>query len=90
MFDPYELFITTKAGCIEVRNKAGQLHNTCGPAIIDTDGSHIWYYFGKLHREDGPAIIDTGGFQAWFVHGKLDRRDGPAVIWSDGREYWYR
>lgn len=34
----------------------GLLHNSYGPAHIDTD-SEQWWIHGKLHRVDGPALI---------------------------------
>jgi hypothetical protein len=56
------------------------------PAVIDPNGSLMWYHRGELHREcDKPALIDCnrsgGGLCiSWYRWGNLHRDGGPAVI----------
>lgn len=44
-------------------------HREDGPAIIDIDGTRMWYIYGLLHREDGPAVIYSDGKCRYFLNG---------------------
>ena len=65
------------------------LHHTDGPAVIQANGTKVWYVNDKLHRLDGPAIEWAGGVKEWFVNGNRHRLDGPAIEWADGTKTWY-
>ena len=57
-------------GCGTVKyKKNGLLHRSCGPAIIEKDGTEGWYYKGKLHRYNGPAKVLVDGTELWYHHG---------------------
>lgn len=44
---------TEHKGCVEWRNKEGQLHRTDGPAIKWADGTESWYLNGvRYYRAD--------------------------------------
>lgn len=79
-------------GTIVFYNKAGQLHNPYGPAVI-TKSDKSWYINGARHREDGPAIEYANGDYVWFKHGKKHRLDGPTSIYNgtgyNGRPEWW-
>ena len=51
-------------------NEEGYFHRELDPAVILSDGTHMWYLNGKKHREDGPAIIWSSGTEEWFLNGK--------------------
>ncbi len=76
------------------------LHRDGGPAVIEKNGTEMWYQYNKLHRDDGPAIRkfdDAGTYlkeEHWHKHGLVHRADGPAAIHyePDGSvktEFWY-
>lgn len=58
------------------RNSRGELHREDGPAVIEQDGTHIWYLNGKFQNASGPTIVWTNGIQFWYLNGKLYRTDG--------------
>ena len=58
---------TGKYGRITYRLN-GKCHREDGPAIIEADGSQIWYLNGKCHRLDGPAVIQADGTQEWWLN----------------------
>ena len=74
---------------VEFKNKKGQLHRTDGPALIEPDGSQLYFQNGKLHREYEPAMILSSGKQIYFQNGAIHREDGPAVIYPNGSEEYY-
>ena len=42
------------------------------PAVIEADGTQIWYKNGNLHRDnDLPAVIYKNGTQEWYKNGNL-------------------
>lgn len=55
------------------------LHRLDGPAIVESNGTQVWFYNGRYHRVDNPAIIRANGDQSWFYNGQYHRVDGPAV-----------
>ena len=46
----------------------GEIHNSDGPAVIDSTGSY-WYLNGLPHRDDGPAMIYSDGKKTWVKNG---------------------
>ena len=82
--------VTQSDGTVEYRNAVGQTHRIDGPAVVDPDGSLMWYRDDRLHREDGPAIVYSDGEEHWYQNGRLHRTDGPAIILADGEEHWYQ
>ena len=82
--------VTQSDGTVEYRNAVGQTHRIDGPAVVDPDGSLMWYRNDRLHREDGAAIIHPDGEEHWYQNGKRHRIDGPAIIHHDGEQHWYQ
>lgn len=81
-------------GNVSWHDADGNYHRDGGPALIETDGSKLWFRHGELHRIDGPAVMSANGYNAWFQNGKRHRLDGPAVEFSYGEStsyvrYWY-
>ena len=65
------------------------------PAVIQSNGSQIWYKNGERHRDnDMPAIINSDVFnkvrsQYWYKNGSLHRdNDMPAIIRNGTQEWW--
>lgn len=76
-------------GNIRYYNKDNQLHRIHGPAVIDTDGSKLWYINDENHREDGPAGEYSNGDKEWRLNDLLHREDGPAIEWANGDKEWW-
>ena len=78
--------------CYYTLTKSGTLYRKKGPAIIDFEGSKVWYSSGKLHRNnDLPAIVSLYGDKHWYFNGQLHRDHGlPALIFSNGNIRWFR
>jgi len=51
-------------------NDKHELHRLDGPAIIQPNGSKMWYLNGKYHRLDGPAIEHPSGRKYYYLNGK--------------------
>jgi hypothetical protein len=81
--------ITTLLGDKIWKNSENQFHRIDGPAIIQVDGSNVWYLNGERHRDGGPAVDWVNGYKEWWVQGIRHREDGPAVIWMNGYLEWY-
>ncbi len=59
------------------------------PAVIQSNGTKMWYQHGKIHREGKPAVIWVNGTNCWYKHGLLHREEGkPARTLKDSTE-WY-
>lgn len=83
--------ITKKDGGVEYRNVKGKLHREDGPAVIQADGTEIWYWQGKMHREDGgPTMLLCDGTIYYHCHNVRHREDGPSVIIPGKLEAWYQ
>lgn len=63
-------------------------HCLAGPAVIEGDGSRVWYRAGVQHRDDGPAIEHADGTREWMHEGVRHREDGPAVV-AKNYTRWY-
>jgi hypothetical protein len=90
----YQLVEETAPYClkesIEWQDKQGRTHRDDGPAVINPDGTQIWFQHGECHRDGGPAAIRPRGTQFWYQHGELHRDDGPAVIDPSGTQMWFQ
>ena len=82
--------VTRSDGTVVYRNAVGQTHRIDGPAVVDPDGSLMWYRNNRLHREDGAAIIHPDGEEHWCQNGVRHRTDGPAITYPSGTVLWYR
>ncbi len=68
----------------ETKRVNGLLHNDDGPAVVQLDGTQIWYQHGVKHRLDGPAVVWADGTKEWWVAGYCHRRAGFAIEYPDG------
>ena len=82
--------VTRSDGTVVYRNAVGQTHRIDGPAVVDPDGSLMWYRNNRLHRVGGPTVIHSNGEEHWYQNGDLHRLDGPAIIRADGSRAWYQ
>lgn len=67
----------------------GTLHRHDGPAVIDADGTKMWYRHGERHREDGPAQEFADGSRHWYQNNVLHRDRGAAIEEPNGTRHWY-
>ena len=63
-------------------------YRTEGPAVIDFDGTQIYYLNGSIGRLEGPAVIHPNGVLEYWNNGKISRKDGPAILYQDGGTDW--
>lgn len=63
-------------------------YNADGPAIIQADGTQIYFMNGHKGRNDGPTVIHPNGYEEYWTNGELGRKDGPAIIYPDGGKDW--
>jgi hypothetical protein len=66
--------------------KDGNFHREFGPAIIDKDGTRMWYKEGKLHREDGPALISYDEVK-WAIDGQIF--DAQCVEFEEAKKRYH-
>lgn len=61
--------------CDRFYNKNGERHRDNGePAVIESNGSLMFYFNGKKHRSHfEPAIIHPNGVKEYWVYGELRR-----------------
>ena len=60
-----------------------------GPAVIEPDGTQIYYMNGHIgNANGGPSIIYPSGKKEYYTNGKLGRLDGPAIEFAEGGEDW--
>ena len=84
-----EMDVDDENGKVRYYDEDGLPHRDDGPAVIDDDGTEIWYQHGTFHREDGPAVHGPSGNKTWYQKGRIHRTDGPAVVKANGHvEYW--
>jgi hypothetical protein len=78
--------------CYFTLTKHGVLYRKKGPAVIDYEGTKVWYSSGKIHRDnDLPAIVTLDGSKHWYKYGQLHRDGGKvAFIFSNGDKRWFR
>ena len=71
LIDALSGYVDTRSdGTVVYRNAVGQTHRIDGPAVVDPDGSLMWYRNGKLHRTDGAAVVFPTGDLHWFLNGE--------------------
>jgi len=58
-----------KFGDIYWRLSTGYYHREDGPAVIQIDGTKIWYKYGRIHREGGPAVEFKNILFQWYIEG---------------------
>ena len=67
-----------------------RFHKDDGPAIVDCEGSRIWFRHGLRHRDDDlPGYEAKNGDKAWYKDGKLHREGKPAIEYADGKAEWW-
>ena len=49
----------------------GKFHREDGPAVIQGDGSELWYRHGILHRDYGPAVTWSDGHEEFWHNGQI-------------------
>ena len=55
---------------LEVKDPTtGQLHNEHGPAVVESDGTRLWYKMGMQHNASGPAVIKPNGELRYYYLG---------------------
>lgn len=61
-----------------------------GPAVIEADGTQIYYVNGHKGNPNGPTIIKPNGYMEYWTNNKLGRKEeiGPAIIYPDGGKDW--
>lgn len=67
----------------------GLWHREDGPAVIDAEGTKMWFRHGERHREDGPAQEYADGSRHWFQNDVLHRDRGAAIEEPNGTRHWY-
>ena len=67
----------------------GVPHRHDGPAMINADGTQMWFRHGERHREDGPAIEYADGSKHWYQNNVLHRARGAAIEEPNGTRHWY-
>lgn len=79
-------------GTIEYRNSIGELHSINDePAIINTDGSKIWYCNDKIHRDnDLPAETWPDGTQVWYWNNQIHRDGDKPAFENEKVKQWYK
>lgn len=50
--------------------EGGRNHRDDGPAIIYSNGTRHWYFYGAKHRLDGPASHYADGTKHYFIQDK--------------------
>ena len=74
---------TLDDGSTIYRNNAGAPHRVCGPALIMSDGTQMWFRNGSAHRIDGPAVICANGNVSWYLSGnRLTQQEFNSCIKS--------
>jgi hypothetical protein len=83
---------TFALGVERITDSLGRLHNSPGPAVVNTRNGHKeWYTHGILTRDDDQPAVVGENYQAWYLNGKLHRGgDKPAFIKDNGihQEWW--
>lgn len=71
-------------------HNGGERHRVDGPAMINNDGTMLWFRNNKNTNDNGPCLIMANGSIQFRKDGVLDHERLPSIIKEDGTLIWYK